>query len=401
MKLVSFFAALIGLGAFSLALPTTENLEARQACNSSVALDAKKNVWLNYTLHPQSVYRKQFVTATEAISDRELKDKALKLVNVGTFVWIETPEEIGKLIEAVKDVPCKNILGVVLAGLPYNDCLSSRAPPITTLWDYQSQFIDPIVKIIKTHPNTAFALIIEPSVIANYLLNPDDEVCQRVKPIWYNNIPLALKSLNLPNVIQYLDAGHGGIFGHQDGPNYNDLKKVSKELIDTWEAASRPEQFRGVAVNFRGYNSWDLSPGEIFPDEYPCLWTKNKARNEKTYLYLLESSIRKDYNSTMPFHNIMDTTRSGVQGVRDSWDDSCNVNGMAWGIKPTSNTLDERLDAFVWATEGGVSDGGSEVGATGYRSVCANRVAFKPMPERGMFSQAYFESLFKCSNPSL
>lgn len=139
-----------------------------------------------------------------------------------------------------------------------------------------------------------------------------------------------------------------------------------------------------------------MSPGESFNDEFAvCADLFNKARNEKQYLQILARAL-KTLNSTMPFHNIMDTSRSGIQGIRELWSDWCNVNYSSWGIIPIAYTEDPNLDAFVWTTWGGISDGTSDPSSPNFKSNCGkNTTAFKPMPEKGVFSQAYFEMLLK------
>jgi cellulose 1,4-beta-cellobiosidase len=131
-----------------------------------------------------------------------------------------------------------------------------------------------------------------------------------------------------------------------------------------------------------------MSLGENFADETSCYDLYNKARNEKRYLqHLLTQGLQK-INSSMPFHNIMDTSRNGQQGIREDWSDWCNVNGAAIGRKPSADTGDVNLDAFVWATGPGVSDGASGAGGD-----CGGEVAFKPMPEKGEFSLEYFQMM--------
>ena len=88
----------------------------------------------------------------------------------------------------------------------------------------------------------------------------------------------------------------------------------------------------------------------------------------------------------MPFHNIMDTSRSGQQGIRENWTDWCNVNGADNGPNPSADTKDPNLDAFVWASGIGISDGTSDPNSAFYKVECGSKVSFKPMPERGEFS---------------
>lgn len=137
----------------------------------------------------------------------------------------------------------------------------------------------------------------------------------------------------------------------------------------------------------------DLTPAESFKGENTCYDLYNKGRDEKRYLQYLYTAGFRVINSSMPFHNIMDTSRNGQLGIRETWSDWCNVNGAGIGVKPGAVTNEPYLDAFVWASEPGVSDGTSDAGSENYEIECAGEVSFKPMPERGEFSLEYFKMM--------
>ncbi|KAF2463537.1 cellulase [Lindgomyces ingoldianus] len=357
------------------------------ACEASVFLNASTNIWKNYTLHPSIDWRTKIEAATAAINvtNADLKNKALQVATYGTFVWIEGQSQIPKIEQAVKDVPCKNVLGLVISGLPYHECLPIEVKPPMEPYSYSADYIDPIVKILKSYPNTAFALIIEPGVVGNVVPNVNTSSCKHVVDSYRQNVPYALRNLNLPNVVMYLDGAHGGLLGWR-----YILKSAAQELADTYKAAGSPSQFRGLATNVAGYNSWDLSPGEYFAD--PDAEPTNEAHNEKRYILLLGKELQK---TGMPRHSITDTSRSGVQGIRKEWGDWCNVNGAGFGRRPGTDTCDEWADAFVWVKWGGESDGTSDATSRTYESFCGKVDAFQPSPEKGEWNQAYFEMLLR------
>jgi cellulose 1,4-beta-cellobiosidase len=97
----------------------------------------------------------------------------------------------------------------------------------------------------------------------------------------------------------------------------------------------------------------------------------------------------------------MDTSRNAVQGLRYSWDDWCNVGGAGIGRRPTGETKDERLDAFVWVKRPGESDGTNNSASEDYNPFCGNQDAFKPSPAKGQWNQKYFEMLVENAKPSL
>jgi cellulose 1,4-beta-cellobiosidase len=141
-----------------------------------------------------------------------------------------------------------------------------------------------------------------------------------------------------------------------------------------------------------------MSPGEIFEGENTCYDILNPARNEQRYLKLLQKRIG-ELNISMPLHAVLDSSRNGVQGIRRHWNDSCNVAGAGFGYPPSSNTKDSNLDAFVWVKNGGVSDGTSDTNSASFASDCGKDTALKPMPEKGEFSQQYFEMLLRNARP--
>lgn len=123
---------------------------------------------------------------------------------------------IAKLEPAIAEVPCANILGLVIYDLPGRDCAAKASNGELAAGDvatYQSKYIDPIVAILKNHSNTAFALIIEPDSLPNLVTNSDLTTCQNSASGYRTGVAYALKNLNLPNVVMYIDAGHGGWLG--------------------------------------------------------------------------------------------------------------------------------------------------------------------------------------------
>lgn len=73
-----------------------------------------------------------------------------------------------------------------------------------------------IAKQIKAFPNVAVALVIEPDSLPNLVTNINLATCQASAQGYRDGVAYALKSLNLPNVAMYIDAGHGGWLGWKD-----------------------------------------------------------------------------------------------------------------------------------------------------------------------------------------
>ncbi|KAJ9156357.1 Glucanase [Pleurostoma richardsiae] len=389
-------SAVAAFAATAIAAPSSTVQEkprqAQSGCSSAVSLDASTNVFQKYTLHANKFYRDEVNAAVEQLSDSSLATAAKEVADVGTFLWIDTMANIAKIEPAIADVPCDHILGLVIYDLPGRDCAAKasngelKAGDVST---YKTQYIDPIVTILKAHPNTAFALVIEPDSLPNLVTNSDKDACKQSATGYRDGVAYAIKNLNLPNVVMYLDAGHGGWLGWDAN-----LSPGAKELANAYKNGGSPKQLRGFATNTAGWNSWDQSPGE-FSSASDAKY--NKCQNEKIYVDTFAPLLKQN---GMPNHAIIDTGRNGVTGLRAEWGDWCNVNGAGFGVRPTADTGDSLADAFVWIKPGGESDGTSDSSATRYDSFCGKSDAYKPAPEAGTWNQAYFEMLIKNANPS-
>ncbi|KAK3347212.1 exoglucanase-6A [Lasiosphaeria hispida] len=384
----------------------------REPTCQHVSLNVSTNVWKTYSLYPNPVYKAQVLSAAQTIQDPILKKKAFKVAEVGSFLWmcvtwppsslrnlygssLNSPSRprnnataISTIDAFVADVPCDRVIGIVLQGLDTGYCSAPRFRTVEAE-TYRKEFINPLATLLTSHPSTAFALILEPETLPIMVLNSDLSTCKPLATSYRTNVAYALQTLNLPNVVIYLDAGHGGNLGWE-----SNLAPAASELAAVYSAAGRPSQLRGFAVNIGGWNAWDLSPGEFDTTrEAP----RNRAQNEMRFVALLGRLLGE--NGT-PNHAVMDTSRNGVPGLRYEWGDWCNVDGAGFGRFPSAEgTGLELADAFIWAKGGGVSDGTSDASAVSYDAFCGKLGAFKPSPEKGEWNQAYFEMLLENAHP--
>ncbi|KAK3207806.1 hypothetical protein GRF29_96g472967 [Pseudopithomyces chartarum] len=383
-------ASVLALATLAAALPSPVT---KRACDAAVKLSGNDNVFKSYTLHPNSFYKAEVEAAIENLSDKSLATAAAKVANVGSFLWLDTIANIEKLkTELATDIPCKNVLGLVIYDLPGRDCAAKASNGELAVGEvsrYKSEYIDVIAGILKENPNQAFALIIEPDSLPNLVTNIDEQACKDSAAGYEEGVAYALKTLNLPNVVMYVDAGHGGWLGWNDN-----LKPGAQGLAKVYKAAGSPSQVRGISTNIAGWNSFDQSPGE-FSKATDAQW--NKAQNEKLFVSLFGAELK---SAGHPNHAIVDTGRNGVTGLRKEWGHWCNVNGAGFGVRPTADTGDANVDAFVWGKPGGESDGTSDTSAVRYDSFCGESDAFKPSPEAGQWSQAYFEMVLKNAKPA-
>jgi cellulose 1,4-beta-cellobiosidase len=387
------YAVVLAFAAAAIGAPA--DMPKRQTpggCSSAVKLDAKTNVWKSYKLHANSFYRSETEAAAEQMSNGD-SEAALRVGDIGTFLWLDTIANIERLEPALVDVPCDEIVGLVIYDLPGRDCAAKASNGELKVGEvnrYKTEYIDKVASILKSYPNQAFALIIEPDSLPNLVTNDDLSTCQQSAAGYREGTAYALKTLNLPNVVMYMDAGHGGWLGWNDN-----LAPGAAELAKAYKAAGSPSQLRGFATNIAGWNQWDAEPGE-FSGAADAQY--NKAQNEKKYVTLLGAALK---TAGMPNHAVVDTGRSGNPGGRLEWGDWCNVVDAGFGPRPTADTGLELADAFVWVKPGGESDGTSDTSATRYDSFCGKSDAFKPSPEAGTWNQAYFEMLIENANPAI
>jgi cellulose 1,4-beta-cellobiosidase len=146
---ISQSAVLAAFAAAAIAAPSpTTPQKPRQAssgCSSAVTLDASTNIWKKYTLHPNSFYREEVEAAVKQMSDQSLAAAAAKVANVGSFLWLDSIANIAKLEPALQDVPCENILGLVIYDLPGRDCAAKASNgelKAGELSRYKTEYID-------------------------------------------------------------------------------------------------------------------------------------------------------------------------------------------------------------------------------------------------------------------
>ncbi|KAI1408447.1 glycoside hydrolase family 6 protein [Hypoxylon sp. FL1857] len=393
MKVSTTSVAALAVGAIAAPSNTKPRSADKAAAvkPAAVTLDPSTNPFKTYKLAANAFYRDEVNKAVEAISDATLKAQAAKVADVGSFLWLDSIANIAKFDPAVEAVGEGEILGLVIYDLPGRDCAAKASNgelKYNELDKYKTQYIDPIVAKVKANADTAFALLIEPDSLPNLVTNADKTECSQSKTAYEEGVAYALKSLNLPNVIMYVDAGHGGWLGWDAN-----LKPGAEELAKVYKNAGSPKQVRGYATNIAGWNAWDQEPGE-FADASDAKY--NSCQNEKTYVTKFSDALK---TAGFPNHAIVDTGRNAVTGLREEWGDWCNVNGAGFGVRPTADTGLELADAFVWGKPGGESDGTSDSSATRYDSFCGKPDAFKPSPEAGEWNQAYFEMLLKNAKP--
>lgn len=357
-------------------------------------LDANTNILSKFTLHPNSYFKNQVRAAGAALADKSLAQAVAKVADVGAFVWADSIANIGRLKQTLDDgVPCDHIVGLVVYNLPGRDC-NAKAPrgELRTgeIQRYKTDFIDAVVNMIKGHYNTAFAVVVEPTSLANIVTNSDNQACKAATNEYRDGVAYAISKFNLPNVITYMDAANSEWLGWD-----KNLHPGADELVRVWAAAGRPSQMRGFSTNVANWNAWDQNPGEFAHDPNHQF---NHCQNEKSYVDTFAPLLRAQ---GMRAYGLVDTSRNGVPGLRKNSSDWCNVKGAGMGARFTSNTGTPNADAFAWIKMPGESDGTSDSGRPGFDPNCGRDNAFKPAPDAGQWNQPFFEALVKNARPAI
>lgn len=344
--------------------------------------------------------------------DSNIIQNMKNIKNVPSAYWIDIKEKItiknefnetyyieGIMNDALKT---KSIVNFIVYNLPNRDCKAmasngqiccnrsdkckdycstscqfSATECDDGLNEYISEYIDPLFELLSKDEYSSIVkiLIIEPDSLPNCVTNLGMNGCSELTcDIYKKGITYTLNKFSkIPNVVMYLDAGHGGWLGWEN--NITKYLSLISEL---------PYQFiRGFATNVANYQPigspcpmterfYDfiqycktteddccLDPCEFF-DQY------NIGNHEVNYAQLIYS-FSKNLNLTS-FNTddglpriIIDTGRNGNPLTRTGaqqckvW---CNVNNAKIGTFPTIDTpLSNIIDAFVWLKTPGESDG--------------------------------------------
>ena len=185
----------------------------------------------------------------------------------------------------------------------------------------------------------------------------------------------------------YLDGGHAGWLGWPAN-----LTPAATLYAQVYNDAGAPAALRGIATNVANYNAWKIDGA------CPSYTQGNNVCDESSYINNFAPLLKAN---GWDAHFITDTGRSGKQPTgQNAWGDWCNAIGTGFGLRPSSDTGSDLLDAFVWVKPGGECDGTSDTSAERYDYHCGLASALQPAPEAGTWFEAYFEQLYNNANPT-
>ncbi|KAB8238812.1 1,4-beta-D-glucan cellobiohydrolase C [Aspergillus alliaceus] len=394
-----FFLAARALPAASETTSPSSSIPALSSPAPTAIAAARGNPFKGHQLYVNPYYKSEVENLAIPSMTGSLAEKASAAANVPSFHWLDTAAKVPTMGEFLKDIKSKNDAGAnpptagtfVVYDLPDRDCaaLASNGEYLISDGGVQKYkaYIDSIREQIEKYSDTQIILIIEPDSLANLVTNLNVQKCANAKDAYLECTSYALKQLNLPNVAMYLDAGHAGWLGWPAN-----IGPAAELYASVFKNAGSPAAVRGLATNVANYNAWSIN-------SCPPYTQGSQVCDEKTYINNFAPQLK---SAGFDAHFIVDTGRNGKQPTGQSqWGDWCNVKGTGFGARPTTDTGDELVDAFVWVKPGGESDGTSDNSAKRYDAHCGYDDALKPAPEAGTWFQAYFEQLVANANPSL
>ncbi|KAF4172932.1 hypothetical protein CNMCM8694_007991 [Aspergillus lentulus] len=355
------------------------------------------NPFEGYQLYVNPYYASEVENLAIPSLTGSLVAKASAVAKVPSFVWMDTSAKVSKMGEYLKDIKAMNDAGAsppiagifVVYNLPDRDCAALASNGELVIADggvekYKA-YIDSIREHIDNYPDTQIILVIELDSLANLVTNTAVPKCANAHDAYLECTNYALTKLSAPNVAMYLDAGHAGWLGWPAN-----IGPAAQLYASVYKNASSPASVRGLVTNVANYNAFVATT-------CPSYTQGNAVCDEKSYINSFAPQLA---SAGFDAHFIVDTGRNGKQPTGQlAWGDWCNVIGTGFGVRPTTDTGDKLVDAFVWVKPGGESDGTSDTSAKRYDAKCGLEDALKPAPEAGSWFQAYFEQLLRNANP--
>ncbi|MDO0924872.1 glycoside hydrolase family 6 protein [Streptomyces sp. TG1A-8] len=329
-----------------------------------------------------------------------------RVANQPTAVWLDRIAAINgvnggmglraHLDEALKQKGTGNlVVQLVIYDLPGRDCAalaSNGELGPNDIDKYKTQYIDPIASILADakYAGLRIATVIEPDSLPNLVTNAGGtntttDACTTMKANgnYEKGVGYALDKLGaIPNVYNYIDAGHHGWLGWDSnlGPSVQEFYRTA-----TSNGAS-VNDVTGFVVNTANYSPTkepnfkvtDSVNGQTVRQSKWVDW--NQYVDEQSFAQgLRDKLVAAGFNSGLGM--LIDTSRNGwggsarptgpgpltsvdnyVNGGRvdrrihaGNW---CNQSGAGLGERPTAAPA-AGIDAYVWVKPPGESDGAS------------------------------------------
>ena len=289
----------------------------------------------------------------------------------------------------------EEVVQLVIYDLPGRDCsaLASNGEIGPTEIDkYKTQFIDPIAAILADSKYSSLRIVttVELDSLPNLVTNTGSRAtatpnCDTMlaNGNYVKGVGYALAKLGaIPNVYNYIDAGHHGWLGWDDNfaPSANMLKQAA-----TSEGAT-VDDVQGFITNTANYsalkeNNFTINDSVNGTSVRQSKWVDwNRYVDELSYAQAMRNElVSVGFNSNIGM--LIDTSRNGWGGTArpagpgpttsvDAYVDDgrydrrihvgnwCNQAGAGLGERPQANPA-SGIDAYVWMKPPGESDGAS------------------------------------------
>lgn len=361
-----------GIAAGLAAALVTATFAAGPAHAANDVLDPGAELWTN----PSSTT----LEAAAALEGQARAD-ALLLGSFPSATWINggTPNEAKRDVKrAVSGAHAADEVPVLVAyNLPFRDCAQYSAGGATTAAEYTA-WVDGFAKGIG---NKDAVVILEPDglgIIPWYTtINGDLEWCRPAEADAATAAAERFAMLNhavdafaaLPNTAVYLDGTHSAWLGVGDVSDR--LVKAGVERADgfflnvsNYETTERQQKFGtwiSDCINL-SVNSW-WQPEWCASQYYPAnpadfsTWGLTDAAYDQAYA---DTGVVRD--PATQAHFVVDTSRNGVGPwtPAETYPDPqvwCNPLDRGLGLRPTTDTGDALIDAYLWVKVPGESDG--------------------------------------------
>ncbi|MDG4770267.1 glycoside hydrolase family 6 protein [Solwaraspora sp. WMMD792] len=282
------------------------------------------------------------------------------------------------------------VFQVVIYNLPGRDCaaLASNGELGPTEIDaYRDDYIDPIAEIVgrAEYRNLRIVAVIEIDSLPNLVTNvgsratatPECDV-MLANGNYVTGVGYAISQLaDVPNVYNYIDAGHHGWIGWED--NFGPTAQIIAQAANA--SGASPSDVHGFITNTANYSALREPYITVDSTTRPSTWIDwNNYNDELSFAQAFRQRlVQAGFPSGVGM--LIDTSRNGWGGpdrptgpssasdVNTRVDESridrrfqkgnwCNQSGAGLGERPTAAPA-SGIDAYVWIKPPGESDGSS------------------------------------------
>jgi cellulose 1,4-beta-cellobiosidase len=282
------------------------------------------------------------------------------------------------------------VFQLVIYNLPGRDCAalaSNGELGQTEIGRYRTEYIDVIAEILgrSAYSNLRIATIIEIDSLPNLVTNTTDRVtgtvqCDAMKANgnYVNGVGYALAKLGaIPNVYNYVDAGHHGWLGWDT--NFNPSVQIMLQAANA--SGATPANVVGFITNTANTSALQEPYITVDSTTRPSRWIDwNQFNDELSYAQAFRNAaVAAGFPSNIGM--LIDTSRNGWGGPnrptgpstlsdlnaridasridrrihKGNW---CNPSGAGIGERPRAAPA-SGVDAYVWIKPPGESDGSS------------------------------------------